>query len=396
MHSRRALLYMPGDDWKKITKALTLSVDCICMDMEDGVAINRKAEARATIAKALQELDFGASEKLARVNAVGSGLEDNDIQAVLPYHPDGIVIPKVESLDQIQWGSELIEAAELANGWPVNSIRMLVGVETAKGILNLKEIASHSRLDGIIFGGEDFAASIGAKRSEDATELLYARQAVVTACAAYGLQAIDIVTIDFKDMERIRREAEFGAQLGFSGKQIIHPNQVTPVQEAFTPDDESIAYARRVVEAFESHQEKGKGAFALDGQMIDMPLVKNAQKVLERAAKYLDNDSELHIPAPISAEHTEMIQRLAVMSFQALDCSGLARCDFLLEKQTGEIFVNEVNTMPGFTPISMYPKLWEASGISYSELIDRLIELALERHEDKQQSRATFDVSTAE
>jgi len=114
------------------------------------------------------------------------------------------------------------------------------------------------------------------------------------------------------------------------------------------------------------------------------------------AAKYLDNDSELRIPAPISTEHTEMIQQLAIMSFRALDCSGLARCDFLLEKSTGEIFVNELNTMPGFTPISMYPKLWEASGVSYSELIDRLIELAIERFEDKQQSQTDFDVSSAE
>lgn len=283
MHARRALLYMPGDDWKKITKALTLGVDCICMDMEDGVALKRKAEARATIAKALQELDFGASEKLARVNAVGSGLEQQDIEAVLPYRPDGIVIPKVEALEQVQWGSEIIEFAELANGWPLNSVRILVGVETAKGVLNLKEIASHPRLDGIIFGGEDFAASIGAKRSEGAIELLYGRQAVVTACAVYGLQAIDIVTIDFKDVERVRREAEFGAGLGYSGKQIIHPNQVVPVQEAFTPDDASITYAKRLVEAFEASLKEGKGAFALDGQMIDMPLLKNAQKVLERA-----------------------------------------------------------------------------------------------------------------
>jgi D-alanine-D-alanine ligase len=114
------------------------------------------------------------------------------------------------------------------------------------------------------------------------------------------------------------------------------------------------------------------------------------------AAKYIDESSDLLIPAPISPEHTELIQNLAVMAFQALDCAGLARCDFLLEKKTGEVFVNELNTMPGFTPISMYPKLWEASGISYPELIDRLIELALERHEDKQQSRTTFDVSTAE
>ena len=285
MHSRRALLYMPGDNWKMITKSITLGVDSICMDMEDGTAINKKAEARATIAKALQELDFGASEKLARINSVGSGWEKDDIEAVLPYHPDGIVIPKVESFEQVEWASRIIEDAELRNGWKVNSIRILIGVETAKGILNLKEIAAHPRLDAIIFGGEDFAASVGAVRTKDAVELLYARQAVIVACAANDLQPIDIVTIDYKDMEALKAEAEFGARLGFSGKQIIHPNQVQAVQEAFTPSDEAITYARRIVETFEASQKEGKGAYSLDGKMIDMPLLKNAQKVLARAKK---------------------------------------------------------------------------------------------------------------
>ena len=283
MYSRRALLYMPGDNWKMITKSVTLGVDSICMDMEDGAAINKKAEARATIAKALQELDFGASEKLARINSVGSGWEQEDIEAVLPYHPDGIVIPKVESFEQVEWASRIIEDAELKNGWKVNSIRILIGVETAKGILNLKEIAAHPRLDAIIFGGEDFAASIGAVRTKDAVELLYARQAVIVACAAYDLQPLDIVSIDYKYLEALKVESEFGARLGFSGKQIIHPNQVQVVQEAFTPSDEAIAYARRIVETFEASQKEGKGAYSLDGKMIDMPLLKNAQKVLARA-----------------------------------------------------------------------------------------------------------------
>lgn len=283
MRTRRALLYMPGDNWKMIAKSITLGVDCICMDMEDGTAVNRKAEARATIAKALQELDFGASEKLARINAIGSGWERDDIEAVLPHKPDGIVIPKVESPDQVEWASRIIEDAELKHGWQVHSIRILIGVETAKGILNLKEIASHPRLDAIIFGGEDFAASIGATRTKDALELLYAREAVVVACAANDLQAIDIVTIDYKDLETLRAEAEQGARLGFSGKQVIHPNQVPVVQEAFTPSDEAVAYAKRIVETFEASQKEGKGAYALDGKMIDMPLLKNAQKVLARA-----------------------------------------------------------------------------------------------------------------
>jgi citrate lyase beta subunit len=274
---------MPGDNWKMITKSITLDVDSICMDMEDGTAVNKKTEARVTIAKALQELNFGRSEKLARINSVGSGWEKDDIEAVLPYHPDGIVIPKVESFEHVEWAGNLIEAAELKYGWPVNSIRVLIGVETAKGIMNLKEIAAHPRLDAIIFGGEDFAASIGATRTKDAIELLYARQAVVVACAANDLQAIDIVTIDYKDIEALRAESEFGARLGYSGKQIIHPAQVEPVQAAFTPDAEAIAYAKRIVETFEASQKEGRGAYSLDGKMIDMPLLKNAQKVLERA-----------------------------------------------------------------------------------------------------------------
>ncbi|HUM25737.1 MAG TPA: CoA ester lyase [Anaerolineales bacterium] len=283
MHSRRALLYMPGDNWKMITKSITLGVDSICMDMEDGTAINKKAEARETIAKALRELDFGSSEKLARINSVGSGWEQDDIDAVLPFHPDGIVIPKVESFEQVEWASRIIETAELKYGWPVNSVRVLIGVETAKGILNLKEIAAHPRLDAIIFGGEDFAASIGAVRTRDAVELLYARQAVIVACSAFDLQPIDIVTIDYKDIEALRIESEFGARLGFVGKQIIHPAQVEPVQRAFTPSDEAIAYAKRIVETFEASQKEGKGAYSLDGKMIDMPLLRNAKKVLDRA-----------------------------------------------------------------------------------------------------------------
>ena len=283
MHSRRALLYVPGDDRLKIEKALTFGADCICLDMEDGVAQNRKAEARRTIAATLRELDFGISEKLARINPVGSGLEKEDIEAALISRPDGIVVPKVELLEHVQWASEKIEAAELAHGWPVNSIRMLIGIETAKAMLALKEIASHPRLDGLIFGGEDYAASIGAIRTAEAWELFTVRSLAVMHAKAFGLQAIDMVTVDYRDTERVRHEAAFGAQLGYTGKQVIHPAQVGPVQDAFTPDDEAIANAKRLVEAFESHQKEGKGAFGLDGQMIDLPLVKSAQNVLERA-----------------------------------------------------------------------------------------------------------------
>lgn len=284
MHSRRALLYMPGDDRRKIEKAATLGVDCICMDLEDGTALSKKAEARTVIAKAMKELDFGKSERCIRINSIGSGFEKDDLAAALPTKPDAIVVPKIESAEQVKWVSGQIESYELSNNLNLGSIRLLIGVETAKGILNLKEIAeADKRLEAIIFGGEDYAASVGATRTKDATELLYARLATVAVCAANDLQAIDIVYIDFKDSEGLRVEAEQGAGFGFSGKQVIHPNQVPVVQEAFTPSESAIEYAKRVVEAFELSQKEGKGAFALDGKMIDMPLLKNAQKVLDRA-----------------------------------------------------------------------------------------------------------------
>ena len=291
MHSRRALLYVPGDDRHKIEKALTLKVDCICLDMEDGVAPDRKQQALQSILSALHELDFGSAEKLVRINPVGSGLEADELAAVLPARPDGIVIPKVENAGQVAWVSGLVESVELAHGWPLNSIRLIVDVETARGMLNLAEIAAQPRLDAIIFGAEDFAADIGATRTPAAWEVFHARSAIIIAAAAYGLQAIDMVSIDFKDMEKLRTESRFGAQLGYTGKQIIHPNQVVPVQEAFSPDQAAIQQAQRIVDSFEASLKEGKGAYALDGnKMIDMPLVKAARSVLLRAAAAKENN----------------------------------------------------------------------------------------------------------
>jgi citrate lyase beta subunit len=284
MRARRALLYMPGDDIHKIRKAATLDVDCICMDMEDGVALNRKAEARQVIAGALDSLDFGPSERLARINAVGSGLEDADLEAVLPARPDGIVIPKLEHPDQIHSVSRRISQAEQEYGWPAGEIGILVVVETARGIVSLPAIAAcDPRLQGIIFGAEDLAGDIGAVRTRAGWEVFYARSSVVTHAAAFNLQAIDMVFVDFRDEQGLRAEAIQGAQMGFAGKQIIHPAQVQPVQQSFTPSPDEIHHAQRIVDAFQQHQQAGAGAFALDGKMVDAPVVKAAERVLARA-----------------------------------------------------------------------------------------------------------------
>lgn len=284
MRARRALLYMPGNELRKIQKALTLNVDCICMDLEDGVAVNRKAEARSTIASALQELDFGRSERLARINRVGSGLELEDLEAVLPSRPDGIVVPKIETAEEVRWVDEQISRAERSHGWPPNSLALIIQAETARGIVNLAETCSVSpRTQAVIFGAEDLAGDMGAMRTTEGWEVFYARSAVVTHAAAFGLQAIDMVYVDFHDPEGLRREALAGVRMGYAGKQIIHPNQVDIVQEAYTPSAEEIEKASSLMEAFREHQASGRGAFAWEGKMVDAPVVKAAGQVLARA-----------------------------------------------------------------------------------------------------------------
>ena len=284
MHARRALLYVPGSDWRKMDKATGLNADSVCLDLEDGVAANRKAEARGTLARALGSLDFRRAERLARINAIGTGLEADDLAAILPAHPDGVVIPKVADADQVRWAGEQISAFEHAQGWPVGGIAIIAMIESARGVLNVARIAgADPRLQALVFGAEDYAADVGATRTREGSEVLYARSAIVAAAAAFDLQAIDLLYLDFHDIEGLRAEAQRGAQLGYAGMQTIHPNQIGPVQEVFTPDDASIASALRVVQANAAHQSSGTGAFALDGKMVDSPIVKSAERVLTRA-----------------------------------------------------------------------------------------------------------------
>lgn len=284
MRPRRALLYMPGNDWRKIQKATTLDVDSVCLDLEDGVALQRKPEARESLARAFTSLDFHRSERLARINAVGSGLEVDDLASVLPAHPDGIIIPKVASADQVNWVCDQIAEAEKAHGWSLGGIRVIALIESARGLLNLTQIAgADERLEALIFGAEDYAANVGAIRTREGMEVLYARSAVVATAAAFELQAIDLLFLDFRDLDGLRQEAKRGAQLGYTGMQVIHPNQIATVQEVFTPDDSAIAQAQQVIHISREQQAAGSGVFALEGKMVDRPIVRAAERVLARA-----------------------------------------------------------------------------------------------------------------
>jgi citrate lyase subunit beta-like protein len=285
MHARRALLYVPGDDRHKAEKAISLDVDCICLDLEDGVAANRKDVARTEVANSLNSLDFHGSERLVRLNSVSSGLCPLDLAAILAVKPDGLYLPKVNTAVDIRWIDVQIESFEKAERINPGTISLVAGIESALGILSLVEICQASnRLSGLVFGAEDYMADIGGVRTPQGQEMLFARSALVTCAVAFGLQAIDMVCTDINNEERLLEEARSGMALGFTGKQVIHPAQVLPVQKAFTPDPLALEHAQRIVNAYQEHLAIGKGAFVLDGKMVDMPVVKAAERLLARSA----------------------------------------------------------------------------------------------------------------
>jgi citrate lyase beta subunit len=284
-------LYVPGNDLNKLTKAASLGVDGVILDLEDGVANNRKDEARGVILEALRNLDFGRSEKLVRINALSTGRAREDLRAVLPGRPEAVVVPKVDSPEILVEIEREIRAIETENQFPVGEILILALIESGQAFVNLAAICrSSQRLTGLILGAEDLAANVGMTRTPMGQEMLYARSAMVMHAAAFGLQAIDMVQTDFKNLELLQSESSQAAGLGFSGKQIIHPAQVDTVQQCFTPSPAAVEKALKVIAGAQTAQESGKGAYNLDGEMVDMPVVKKAESILAqaRAAGMLD------------------------------------------------------------------------------------------------------------
>lgn len=283
---RRALLFMPGNDLKKITKGAGLDVDGVIMDLEDAVAPSGKQEARDVVHRALTsgEVEFGRTERLVRINHACTGLQADDLAATVHGRPDGYVLPKVESAQEVQQASNALAAYEMQLGLEPGTIRLLAYVETARGILNLREIAeSDPRVVALLFGAEDLAANIGAMRTAGGEEVLYAQSALVIHAAAAGLQVLDTVYIDLGDTEGLRTATEKALRMGYTGKVAIHPAQVEVISSVFTPRAEAVDYARRLLAAYDAHQAQGAGAFAFEGKMIDMPMIRSARRVLARA-----------------------------------------------------------------------------------------------------------------
>ncbi|WVQ70458.1 uncharacterized protein L199_008685 [Kwoniella botswanensis] len=286
--SRRAMLYVPCSNPRMIEKSFTSPADSIAYDLEDSVAPGKKDEARRLISEVLNGDRRPKGEMVARINAIGTGYEDDDLKAVLPTkHLQAIALPKTNSPDHISYLisriNQLAPPQKRTGG--DQPIKIIAMIESARAMIDIERIAGSGKghLDALLFAAEDYCADVGLTRTPSRDELLYPRSKLVTTAKAFGLQAIDLVCVNYKNSDTLREESEEGRRLGFDGKQAIHPNQIDMIHQSFSPSEQAILKAARVKFSFELHDKQGKGAYTLDGQMIDAPVYKQAIKVLAKA-----------------------------------------------------------------------------------------------------------------
>jgi len=274
---RRSLLFTPGDRPEMMRKAGTAGADVIIFDLEDAVAPDQKQTARDAVRDVLSDPDFDPDcEVCVRVNPVGVEA-DEDVRALADVDRlDSVMLPKAGSSDDVRTLDRLLGEHDV-------DVPVIVVVESARGVLNAADIAAAASTTAIAFGAEDLSADIGATRTDDGTEVLYAREHVVLAASAAGVDAIDTVYTDIENIDGLSEETKFAAGLGYDGKMAIHPAQVEPINDAFTPADEDIEWARRVLEAKREADEEGRGVFRVDGEMIDAPLIAQAERIVARA-----------------------------------------------------------------------------------------------------------------
>lgn len=286
----RSWLFMPGNKEKMLDKSPTIGADAVVWDLEDGVSQADKPAARELIKVKLgamsSALDSGGSsfpQFYVRINGVGAGMLDEDLKAAVSPYLSGIMMPKVESPEEVRLVARTLSSLEKERDIPEGSVKIVVTFETALGVIRSFDIASASdRVIGLCFGAEDYTLDLGTSRSREGSELLYARCAIVVAAAAVKAQVIDTVYSDLNDEEGLTQECMVVRQLGFTGKCAIHPKQLPVINRIFSPSERELEYARKVVEAYGKAQEAGISVITVDGKMVDPPVVERYRQLLKR------------------------------------------------------------------------------------------------------------------
>ena len=279
---RRSVLFFPASRPDMYSKAIASGADAVCIDLEDGVAPADKERARDAAMQLLTERESGATETMLRINDVQSdvGLEDVSVLEEVDRQPDALLIPKVETAEQLREVEQVFER----RGLPLRLIPM---VETAGGLANVEAIAtSTERVTALLLGGVDLATDLGATMDWDA--LLYARSRIVHAAALARIDALDMPFLDVSAPEGLRAEAAAASRMGFRGKTAIHPKQVPVIHDAFSPSEEAVAKARRVIEAFEQSHER---VLLVDGALVERPVIEAARRTVAIAERISGRDT---------------------------------------------------------------------------------------------------------
>ncbi len=287
MELLRTLLFVPGNRPRMIEKAKGLTeLDAIIFDLEDAVPPAEKAAARRMVRDAMDSGDFGRFKLFVRVNAVGTGLLPDDLEAILSPNLFGIVLPKVEDPEGVQTAHMMLLEREQRAGLAAGHTKILAIIETVPGVLGLPRIAGCSkRFVGLSYGAEDFATDLGVERSRDGIEGLYPRTMVALYSRLTDVTAVDSVFSDVNDDDGMEKDTLLAKQLGFRGKFLIHPKQIEVANRIFTPSEKEVEYARQVVAAYEDAEARGEASVALNGKMIDIPIVERARSLLAMAEK---------------------------------------------------------------------------------------------------------------
>jgi citrate lyase subunit beta / citryl-CoA lyase len=286
---RRAVHFVPGANEKMLVRSLATNADSLVLDLEDAVTPDRKADARAIVAGWLKDVDFGRQERTVRMNPLNTPWGLEDLRVTMAHPPDAYVVPKVRTLADIQAVDAAIGRLEADYGHPPNEVGLiLVSTETPQGVLNLPTFTQCRRVVALSWGAEDLAAAIGSRRNRDEHgEYLdvfkYCRTHTLLCATAGDVQPLDTVYVDIKNLDGLREECRLSAWMGYTGKITIHPDQIPVVNELFTPSSEEVALANELLAEFDAAQRSGRMAFSFRGQMVDVPHLNQARRILERA-----------------------------------------------------------------------------------------------------------------
>lgn len=271
---RRSMLFIPLSSPRMIQNADVFESDSIILDLEDAVSLSEKDGARDLLKNALDKLSFNC-EKVVRVNPTDSAYFEEDMKVVKKLKIDLILLPKADKKSIALTIKKLGES----------KIKIMALIESALGVEEAFDVVKHKQVVGVLLGGEDLATNLGVKRTKSSTEILYARQRVVNACAVFGKSCIDTPFTDTEDQEGLIADTQFAKSIGFTGKAAINPRQVVDINNGFNPTNDEIKYATKVLDAAKEATKKGLGVFSVDGKMVDLPIINRAKQVMEKAKK---------------------------------------------------------------------------------------------------------------